>query len=379
MRVAQIEPVGAHGAMHYYNAGLADGLSSADVDTLLFTSSCGPFRPSAARVATPFAGCYGRAPKLLRAARFAKALHRSLAEARRHEADLVHFHFFGATATERLSLRLARRNDLSVVVTAHDVESLADTQSRDRTAAVYSSVDHLIVHNEASKQALRRLTDSTPIDVIPHGHYLHTVQRERPRSVARQALGLESDPPILLFFGQIKKAKGLDLLLAAMPAVVDAVPETKLLVAGRPWRDDAETYRHQIEELSLQEVVDFQPSFVSEERAQDLFAACDLTVLPYRHVYQSGVALMSMSLGRPILASDLPAMQEMVVDGRNGWLFRSEDVRDLGDRLVEIVRDRARLATVGDAAREHVRSANDWSEIGRRTLDVYRRVANQQG
>ena len=377
MKVAQIEPVGAHGAMHYYNAGLADGLFAAGVDTLLFTSSCGPFRPSTAQVATSFAGCYGRAPKLLRAARFTKALHRSLGEARRSEADLVHLHFFGATPTERLSVRLARRGDFPVVVTAHDVESLADEQSRARTAAVYSSVDHLIVHNEASKQALRRLTDTVPIDVIPHGHYLHIVQRERPRSVARRALGLEQDVPILLFFGQIKQAKGLDLLLAAMPTVVEAAPEVRLLIAGRPWRDDADAYRRQIEELSLQDVVDFQPSFVDEERAKDLFAACDLAVLPYRHVYQSGVALMSMSLGRPILASDLPAMREMIVDSRNGWLFRSEDTRDLGEKLIEILRDRSRLTVVGDAAREHVRSTNDWSAIGRRTLDVYRQVLSR--
>ena len=376
LRIAQIEPVGAHGGMHYYDVGLASGLVEAGVAVELFTSSLGELEGSLAaglRSSDVFAGSYGGAPRWLRAIRFSRALRSSLTMARRAEADLVHLHFFGAGATERLSLRLAKRRGFPTVVTVHDVQSLADPSDSKRLSRTYAKANALIVHNEASREELGQRVLGAPIEVIPHGHYLHAVERLATRP-SRRRLGLGEATSTILFFGQIKAAKGLDLLIEAMRGVIDRLPSARLLVAGRVWRQDPERYRRQIGRLGLDGSVDFRHGFVPDDEVSTLFAAADLVVLPYRRVYQSGVLLMAMSHGRAVLTSDLPAMREIVDDGRTGFTFRTGDVADLTARLVDLLSRPEDLAKAAATALERLRVEHDWGRIGRRTVAVYRQV-----
>jgi len=376
LRIAQIEPVGAHGGMHYYDVGLATGLVGAGVRVDLFTSSLGGLEGLLAaeiRSSDVFAGSFGSAPRWLRAIRFTRALRSCLTTARRAEVDLVHLHFFGAGATERLSLRLAKRRGFPTLVTVHDVESLADPSDTDRVSRAYAEADALIVHNEASREELSERLPGGRIKVIPHGHYLHATQRLAAH-LARRRLGLDETTPTILFFGQIKAAKGLDLLIEAMRGVVDRLPSARLLVAGRVWRQDPEQYRQQINRLGLDGSVDFRHGFVPDNEVSTLFGAADLVVLPYRRVYQSGVLLMAMSYGRAVLTSDLAAMREIVDDGRTGFTFRSGDVGDLTTRLVDLLGRREDLAAAAATALERLRVEHDWSHIGTRTAALYRQV-----
>ena len=376
LTVAQIEPVGGHGGMHYYDLGLARGLTGAGVRVLLFTSSLGELEDWPRRrfeASTPFAGSYGDAPRWLRGLRFARALSKSLRSARRRGADLVHLHSFGGDATERLALRGAHRSGLAIVVTVHDVASLAGGSSAAGGGSVVRGADALIVHNRTCRDEIAPAAADLPIEVVPHGHYLHAAERVA-RDAARRELGLDAAAPTALFFGQIKRTKGLDVLLDAMPSVVERCRGARLVIAGRAWKDDVGPYRERIRARGLEDAVELRHGFVADSEVPLLFGAADLVVLPYRRVYQSGVLLMAMSYGRAVLTSDLPAMRETVRDGENGFLFRDGDAAHLAGRLIDLLPRRELLDATAEAGLRQLAEHHDWGLVGERTADLYRRL-----
>lgn len=370
--VAVIEPVGGHGGMEAYDRGLLAGLQSAGADPVLYTSAARPCEELT--IERTFAGVYGRAPMAWRALRLLRAFRRTLSDCDRRGTAIAHLHFFGASTLERLSARLVRRRGLRLVATAHDVQSLAARQQERAGRALYRQVDRVIVHNRASREEVSGLVPGLPAEVIPHGNYLHDLGTPIERQAARRLLDLPVEGPIALFFGQLKRAKGLDLLLEGMARVVSDEPSVRLVVAGRAWKDDPERYRRLISTLGLSAHVDLRHGYVPDALVPAYFAAADLVVLPYRRVYQSGVLLLAMSHRRAVLVADLPAMLETVEDGISGFTFRHDDPGDLASRVQSLLPDTNRLESVAVRGYEQVRRDNDWSDIGRLTLAAYRRA-----
>jgi glycosyltransferase involved in cell wall biosynthesis len=124
--------------------------------------------------------------------------------------------------------------------------------------------------------------------------------------------------PLVLFFGKIEPYKGLDLLLEAWADV--RVPRARLLIAGMcPDRAYASRIREGIAALGADSGITWREGFIPNEDLGMLLTACDVAVLPYRHIYQSGVVFLCMRFGVPIIASQVGSMPEYVTPS-NGLL-----------------------------------------------------------
>ena len=97
----------------------------------------------------------------------------------------------------------------------------------------------------------------------------------------------------------------------------------------------------------------------------------DLVVLPYKKIYQSGVLMMALSYLRPVLVSDLPPLQNIVIDNETGFLFKSEDTYDLAEKLNFILSDKESLDRVRINGARLVNEKYGWDEIGRLTKNAY--------
>jgi glycosyltransferase involved in cell wall biosynthesis len=379
IHVALIEPVGGHGGMNHYDFGLGAGLQAAGVDVVLYT--CDETDPAGATIPIErtFRGIFGSAPRPVRALRFVAGLLRSLRHARRRGARIAHFHLFHANTMEWCAVELARLAGLRLVVTAHDVESFSGDTVPGLAARIYCGADRIIVHNAASRAALEAAVRMPPghVTVIPHGNYAALAAGAPDRAEARRRLGLPETAPVLLFFGQIKAVKGLDLLLEALPSVVTDFPDLRVVIAGRVWKDDFARYDALVQAGGLQGHTVAHIRYIPDERAADYYRAADLVVLPYRRIYQSGVLLMSMSLGRAALVSDLPGMLALVRDGETGFVFRNGDVADLARSLRRILSDPARLERVAAAGAQLAATEHDWARIGLTTRAVYEQVLSR--
>ena len=156
---------------------------------------------------------------------------------------------------------------------------------------------------------------------------------------------------MLLFFGQIKKAKGLDVLLEAIAGIDKPF---KLIIAGKVRDESWQKYEDKITALNIRNTVIPVIRHISDPERDYLFAVAKAVVLPYTHIYQSGVLLMAMSFPVTVLASDLPPNAELVEHGRNGLLFKSEDRGDLQSKLAEILEGRFDFSAMNARALEDV-------------------------
>lgn len=375
LRAALIEPVGGHGGMVQYDAGLCEGLSEAGVEATLYTSDKTPSgRSLPYKVRHCYRNVYGPDPAWLRGLRYVRASLGALLDARRSGTRVVHFHFFHVGPLEIFNVMLARLLGFGVVATAHDVRPFASRAPAIWTSKVaYGFVDRIIAHSETARRELLEVlgVSGKKIEMVPHGNYLRSIDRVPTREEARARLGLDRGAKVLLFFGQIKEVKGLDILLRAMPAIVEDHEDALLVVAGKVWKDDWSKYRGRAEALEAAGKCVCRVSYIPESEVPDYYAAADAVVLPYRRIYQSGVLLLAMSYGKPVVVSDIEGMTEMVEDGVNGYVFPSGDARALADKLSATLADPESLAAIGEAGLSYVAEHHDWASIGRKTAECY--------
>ena len=156
---------------------------------------------------------------------------------------------------------------------------------------------------------------------------------------------------VALFFGHIRPFKGLDIALAAWPKLKTDVV---LLVAGEAWWGNRPPATHNV-------VYDLR--FIPDSEIATYFAACDVVLAPYRIEAQSGVALTAFHFARPVIASRVGGLPEIVRDGVNGYLVPTEDPDALANAVDRFFTgaDRAAMErAASDAAKE-----NSWEDYAR--------------
>ena len=376
--VAIIEPVGGHGGMDYYDQGLCRGLLNAGFRVRLYTcdETVDPEIPGLSF--HPFyRSVYGQRSRFLRAVRYIKATFASLRSAVLSGARVCHLHAFNDLKAELVVIAMAKLFCRKVVLTVHDVDSLAGhvTGKRMVTGWIYRLADRVIVHNKVSLSELTAIgVPSKRITTIPHGHFLESANEMPTQETARRRLEIEPSAKVVLFFGQIKDTKGLDLLIEALPTVANEVPDVLLLIAGRPWKTEFFRFEELIDQLNVRARCRLHIKFVPNDKVGDFYAAADLVALPYRRIYQSGVLLMAMTFARPVVVSDLAGMTEIVSDGVNGYVFRQESKDDLANVLIRALQDEAGRLLLSERALDYIREHHDWDQIGRSTAELYQDV-----
>lgn len=170
---------------------------------------------------------------------------------------------------------------------------------------------------------------------------------------ARDALDLPSEDPVLLFFGFVREYKGLHVLLEALPAVLDSLPDLRLIVAGEPY-DDPERYRRLIRENGLSDHVHWDEDYIPSSEVPLYFSAADLVVQPYLSATQSGVAQIATHFAVPMVVTDVGGLAETVPHEEVGFVVPPEDPRALADAVVRFFEDdwRERLGEGMRARRE---------------------------
>jgi len=117
--------------------------------------------------------------------------------------------------------------------------------------------------------------------------------------------------------------------------------------------------------------------YVPDDQVPQYYAAADVVVLPYRRIYQSGVILLAMTYGRPVVVSDLAGMTEIVTDGVNGYVFTQGSKDELATVLIRALRDETGRRQVSMRASEYIRKHHDWNQIGAKTNHLYQSLLSE--
>lgn len=187
------------------------------------------------------------------------------------------------------------------------------------TRFAFASVDYFIVQSDAVERDLMKVKPEANYAKLPHPVYEIFGER-MDRNEARSALNIPSEAPVILFFGYIRKYKGLDILLRAMPALIRKFPEIRLVVAGEFYGDEAE-YRTLIAELGIpSKNLVLATDYIANEEVTKYFSAANVTVLPYRSATQSGIVQIAYNFDVPVIATDVGGLAEVVIDGKSGLI-----------------------------------------------------------
>lgn len=204
------------------------------------------------------------------------------------------------------------------------------------TRYAFSFADYFIVQSDQVERDLLKLVPNARYAVSPHPIY-EMFGPPRPQKESRTKLGLSASK-VILFFGYVRRYKGLGVLVDAMKHVKDRLPDIVLLVVGEFYEDE-ETFRNQVAAMGLQDSVKFVSHYVPQDQVADYFSAADVVVLPYLSATQSGIAQVGYNFDKPLIGTDVGGLGEVIRHGKTGYVVPPNDPKALADAIIEFYRE----------------------------------------
>ncbi|GIV58657.1 MAG: glycosyl transferase [Rhodothermaceae bacterium] len=234
--------------------------------------------------------------------------------------------------------RWLRRRDIPALAVVHNALP-HEGRPGDRALSRYflRACAGYVTLSEAVTRDLATLGVRGPVRQVAHPVY-DRFGDPVPKAEARAALDLPPDAPVLLFFGFVRRYKGLHVLLEALPRIVAERPDVRLVVAGEFYEDEA-PYRQQIATHGLSEHVHLHAGYIPNDRVATYFSAADLVVQPYVSATQSGVAQIAFHFERPVVVTDVGGLAEVVPHGRAGLVVPPGDPEALAGAVLRFFRE----------------------------------------
>ncbi len=190
-----------------------------------------------------------------------------------------------------------------------------------------------VVHSGEDEKDLKTLLPSMPYRRNLHPTYNAFRLRGIGREEARKELDFGQEEKILLFFGLVRKYKGLRYLIEAAPKIAAAVSGLRICVVG-DFGKDKEEYTELIEKSGAKDCFTIRDGYVPDAEVEPYFAAADLCVCPYVSATQSGIVQIAFGFGLPVVATKVGGLPEAVTDKKTGFIVPPEDPEALAGAII---------------------------------------------
>ncbi len=296
---------------------------------------------------------------------------------RKMEPDLVLLHHwmpFIAMGLGSIVRKLGKNRSFPVIAVCHNViphEKQLGWKFLNRR--LLKRCDGFIVLSRSVLDDLSLFTDSKLKEYVPHPVYDifgEAVERDE----AGRYLGLDPSGKYLLFFGLIRKYKGLDLLLKAFASARQEIEGLKLIIAGE-FYTGKEEYMELIGKLGLNDSILVRDQFIPAGEVKYYFSLADLVVQPYRTATQSGISQIAYHFGNPMLVTDVGGLAEIVPDQEVGYVTPVDEGK-IGEAIVDFFQnDRA------DEFRKNVEARKGqftWDAMREEILQLAERISSSR-
>ncbi len=295
---------------------------------------------------------------------------------KKNNYDVIHTQWIIFSPLDYWYIKELKRIGIRVVMTIHDILPFNEKPyDRFFYKRIYRMADEIIVQTKENKQRFYKEFPQIKnnVYVIPHGHFLDYVT-DRNQEQARKTLKLPADRFEYLFFGQIKKVKGVEVLLRAYALLLEKHPALKnqvyLVIAGSVWKTDFGECREIIDKNRLSDFVREDIRYIPDNEVDDYYGSADVCVLPYLDVYQSGVLQLTYAHHKPAIVTRIPAFVE-IVNEDNGFLCRKNDPESLMEAMYKAFQNADALSLMGNLGYEKIRHEYDWDPIAEKILQLY--------
>jgi glycosyltransferase involved in cell wall biosynthesis len=221
------------------------------------------------------------------------------------------------------------------------------------------------------------------VTVIPFGINNTVPNSNLSSAQAKRQMGVSSSDKTMLFFGNIAPYKGLEYLIAAFTEVSKENERYRLIIVGKPkgcedyWRKIQQT----IASSGIRDRIIEKIEYIPDEATELYFKAADVLVLPYTHIFQSGVLFLGYSFGLPALAADVGSLKEEIIEGKTGFVFRQQDSSDLAKKIRRYFASElfGELDSWRSQIKEYANERYSWSKVATITISVYSNLLTSHG
>ncbi|MBL8155638.1 MAG: glycosyltransferase family 4 protein [Anaerolineae bacterium] len=300
-----------------------------------------------------------------------------------NNVDLVsmqhEYGIYGGVAGSHI-LALLRELRMPLVTTLHTILKEPDPNQRRVLQEVAALSDRVVVMSQQGIEFLQKVygVSSEKIDFIPHG--IPDVPFVDP-SFHKDLFGVEGKM-VLLSFGLLSANKGIEDVIAALPAIVARFPNTMYLIVGATHphvlKQEGETYRLSLQwlarDMGVEGHVSFYNRFVSQEELIEFISAADIYVTPYRDRSQitSGTLAYTLGAGKAVISTPYWYAEEMLAEER-GVLVPFRDPTALAEQVIDLLENESRRHAMRKRAYLFGR-AMIWPQVAQRYMECFERA-----
>jgi glycosyltransferase involved in cell wall biosynthesis len=299
------------------------------------------------------------------------------------KSDVLHIQFLPllkrGIPVEVWFVKFVKHLGVPIIYTVHNVlphESAG--RDRQRFQSVYRLADLLVCHDQPAKDRLIAEFGITPdrAVVIPHGP-MFSAGMYSDSAPARESLGLPCEGCLVLFQGIIRPYKGMSFLLHSWKRAVEQGLRGTLLIVGTGEAELLAEIQREVKQLGLESSVKLEFRFVSVEELGAYYRAADVLVYPYQAVTTSGALLTGTGYGKPVVATALPAFQEILRDEHNALLVPCGDQAALAAALLRLGNSPELRARLAEQLLASAANLPTWDDIVHQTIQCYARLAGR--
>jgi len=250
-----------------------------------------------------------------------------------------------------------------IIFTQHDPVSHPGDVFRFSSRIIHRTqqklANQIVVHGEFLKQTLITASQTNPqkISIIPHGDYSFFQQWQQP--------DVKPVPHSVLFFGRIVDYKGLDTLLDSIIQLQASRPVTLILAGG----GDLTPYRSQLAQIKQKIIVNTN---IPDQDVIKYFQMATIVALPYREASQSGIISIALPAGKPIVATKVGALTEILEHSHNSLLVAPNDPDSLAQAIHQLLSDQSLRQLLVAGGYQTVKNKIAWSEVAKQYENVYK-------
>ena len=202
---------------------------------------------------------------------------------------------------------------------------------------IFKAGDYFMIHSKSVESDLLKFNKGKPFMLSPHPVYNifgPASGKAESREMIKDKFGIDlGNEKIILFFGYIRKYKGLPYLINAMKEI-NAKMKVKLMIVGEFYEDEKPT-RDLIDSLGLKNDIFVVSDYIPNEEVKYFFCASDVLVLPYIDATQSGIIQIAYYYDKPVIATNVGGLGEVVIDGRTGFVVEPRSSESIANAVID--------------------------------------------
>lgn len=288
---------------------------------------------------------------------------------------IFHIHFeyvFLFTTLMKIIIKVLKGIGYKIVWTIHDISSdykysNRKLRSKEKSRWLYQQSNYRFVHYKSNIERLKNCFDVEINNVEIIFHPCFNYKNDIKKAEARNFLKIPANKKVILSFGMIKRYKGYVELIESFEKLDDSYI---CLIVGSGNQDIKTTkyVKNKTKKISNLIIID---SYIQKDDIQIYFNASDVVVLAYRDITQSGIVPLAYSFSKPVIATNVGALSEMVIDGKTGLIIPPNNTEALITAINKIFA--MNYEEMGVKAHEEFKNYS-WEKLAEQTINIYKKV-----